>query len=156
MDERTWARHASPWSVFTRIATMPFLMLALWSPHWIGWWALLPIVAVAAWAVANPRLFPPPATTDNWASKATFGERVWLAREKRPIPAHHARAAALTSSLAAAGTLAMIIGALLGEPTTFLVGGTVAFLAKLWFVDRMVWLYEDMKDADPVYRSWLK
>jgi hypothetical protein len=38
-------------------------------------------------------------------------------------------------------------------PTLF--GGTLILLGKLWFVDRMVWLYEDMKDASPVYRSWL-
>jgi hypothetical protein len=31
----------------------------------------------------------------------------------------------------------------------------VIMLGKLWFVDRMVWLYEDMKDATPEYRSWL-
>ncbi len=33
--------------------------------------------------------------------------------------------------------------------------GAVGYLGKLWFVDRMVWLFEDMKDAVPEYRSWL-
>ena len=156
MTEETWARHASPWSVYTRIATMPVLMAALWSPHWIGWWSALPLALLAVWLVLNPRLFPPPATTDTWASKATFGERVWLNREARPIPEHHARAARLTSTLSGAGAIAMLAGAALAEPIAFLVGGAITFLAKLWFVDRMVWLYEDMKDADPVYRSWLR
>lgn len=32
--------------------------------------------------------------------------------------------------------------------------GTV--LPKAWFVDRMVWIYENMKDTNPVYLSWLK
>jgi hypothetical protein len=36
-----------------------------------------------------------------------------------------------------------------------LVGFLLAFFGKLWFADRMVWLYEDMKDATPEYRSWL-
>ena len=27
--------------------------------------------------------------------------------------------------------------------------------AKTWFVDRMVWLFDDMKDTRPEYRSWL-
>jgi hypothetical protein len=25
---------------------------------------------------------------------------------------------------------------------------------KLWYLDRMAWLWEDMKDADPEYRKW--
>ena len=29
------------------------------------------------------------------------------------------------------------------------------YLGKMWFLDRMVWLYEDMKDTTPEYRSWL-
>jgi hypothetical protein len=28
MDDRAWARHANPWSVWTRFATLPFLLLA--------------------------------------------------------------------------------------------------------------------------------
>jgi len=156
MSESAWARHASPWSVYSRIATMPLLMLALWSMHWIGWWALLPLALVAAWLVANPRLFPPPKSTNSWASKATFGERVWLDRKAHPIPRHHERAAMITSSIAAAGTLAMLAGVALAEPAVFFAGGSVAFLGKLWFVDRMVWLFEDMKDENPVYRSWLR
>lgn len=26
--------------------------------------------------------------------------------------------------------------------------------AKLWFVDRMAWLYADMRDATPEFRAW--
>ncbi len=37
-----------------------------------------------------------------------------------------------------------------------LLGMTLTFLGKLWFVDRMVWLYEDMRNATPEYRSWLR
>jgi hypothetical protein len=29
-------------------------------------------------------------------------------------------------------------------------------LCKLWFVDRMVWLYEDMRQEMPEYRDWLR
>lgn len=28
-------------------------------------------------------------------------------------------------------------------------------LAKLWFCDRTVWLYEDMAGADPRLREWV-
>ncbi|QTH73717.1 hypothetical protein [Pseudoalteromonas xiamenensis] len=25
-----------------------------------------------------------------------------------------------------------------------------------WFVDRMVWIYQDVKDLNPTYQSWLR
>ena len=31
MDDRVWMRHANPWSGYTRIATAPFLFIAIWS-----------------------------------------------------------------------------------------------------------------------------
>jgi hypothetical protein len=34
-------------------------------------------------------------------------------------------------------------------------GATLVILGKLWFIDRMVWLYGDMKDTNPEYQSWL-
>lgn len=36
-----------------------------------------------------------------------------------------------------------------------LLGSLVVYAGKLWYLDRMVWLYEDMKDRDPRYRAWL-
>jgi hypothetical protein len=37
-------------------------------------------------------------------------------------------------------------------PTLF--GAMLVYAGKLWFLDRMVWLYEDMKDATPEYKAW--
>jgi len=37
-----------------------------------------------------------------------------------------------------------------------LLGLVLVMICKLWFVDRMVWLYEDMKDQHPTYREWLR
>ena len=34
-------------------------------------------------------------------------------------------------------------------------GLMVEMLGQWWFADRMVWLYEDMKDKDPEYQRWL-
>jgi hypothetical protein len=31
MDERAWERHASPWSVWTRVASLPPLLAEGWS-----------------------------------------------------------------------------------------------------------------------------
>ncbi|MCA8931790.1 MAG: hypothetical protein KDA49_04945, partial [Rhodospirillaceae bacterium] len=46
MDDATWARHASPWSVWTRVPIALLLVLAIWSRVWLGWWALLPVALV--------------------------------------------------------------------------------------------------------------
>ena len=35
-----------------------------------------------------------------------------------------------------------------------ILGITMAYLGKSWFLDRMVWLYEDMKNDNETYKSW--
>ncbi|WP_245416127.1 DUF6653 family protein [Microvirga sp. 17 mud 1-3] len=156
MDERTWERHASPWSVWTRVASFPLLLLAIWSHAWIGPWAILAVALVAVWLWLNPRLFRPPARTDSWSAMATFGERVWLNRKAVPIPAHHARMANILSVVAALDALPAFAGAVLTDLTAALTGAAVVMLGKLWFCDRMVWLYRDMKEIHPPYAAWLR
>jgi hypothetical protein len=155
MTEGVWRRHANPWSVWTRLLILPLFGLAVWSRVWIGWWSVLPVLLIAAWAWLNPRVFPVPASTSNWASKAVLGERVWLARDTLPIPDHHARAATLLSVLSAVGVPFYAFGLYALQIWPALLGLTLIFFGKLWFVDRMVWLYEDMMDRSPEYRSWL-
>lgn len=156
MTENAWARHANPWSVWTRVVSLPPLLAAIWSHTWLGWWAVLPIVAMLGWLWLNPRLFAPPVHTDTWASKATFGERVWLARDDLPIPAHHQRAALVLSAISGATFVAAVIGAIRNDLALTVGAGSLSWVAKMWFADRMVWLYEDMKDKSPQYRSWLR
>lgn len=40
MTDESWRRHANPWSVWTRFAAIPAVVLAIWSRTWIGWWCL--------------------------------------------------------------------------------------------------------------------
>jgi hypothetical protein len=154
MDEYTWERHASPWSVWTRVASMPLILVAIWSHTWIGVWSLLAIVLVALWLWLNPRLFPPPARKDGWSAKTTFGERVWLNRKEVPIPEHHVRVANIMTTISAVGFVIAIAGAYMNELLPTVAGGIVSWFAKMWFCDRMVWLYEDMKDKHPSYARW--
>jgi len=156
MDDETWERHANPWSVWTRVATWPAIMLVLWSFHWWGAWSLLPLAIVIGWLALNPRAFPPPASTKSWAARAVMGERVYMRSEEHPIPIYHRNAATLLSIGSALGALIMMAGLLTREPTAFLAGGVTTFLCKLWFVDRMVWLYEDMSKEVAEYRDWLR
>ncbi len=49
MTDDAWKRHANPWSVWTRFAAIPLMILAIWSRVWLGWWCLVPIAAVEVW-----------------------------------------------------------------------------------------------------------
>lgn len=156
LDDAGWERHANPLSVWTRIAIWPFLLLTLWSFHWIGWIAAMPLALIAIWTFINPRAFPPPASTKSWASRAVLGERVYLARDRVPIPDHHRIAAQWLSAGGALGGLVMLGGLVAKSPALFLVGATAAFLAKMWFIDRMVWLFDDMSARHAPYAAWLR
>ena len=156
LDERGWERHAAPWSVWTRVAILPLGALAVWARVWIGWWFLLPLAALVVWSFVNPRAFPPPVTTRTWSARAVMGERVWLARGALPIPEHHARMAAVTSGIAAAGLPLAAWGLWRLELWPLLLGLALCLVGKFWFIDRMVWLFEDMAREDPIYRAWLR
>lgn len=156
MDSTVWERHANPLSVYTRIPILMLMVLAIWSHVWIGWWCLLPIIALAVWAFVNPRAFPPLKRTTNWASRGVMGERVWLNDKDVPIPSHHAAWAGWLALASGLSVIPMIWGLIVLDPFAAFLGGLLTTLFKVWFVDRMVWLYEDMKDADPSYRTWLR
>ncbi|WP_417689284.1 DUF6653 family protein [Roseibium sp.] len=155
MDASTWQRHASPWSVYTRMATLPLLALAIWSHAWYGaWLAIGATFAVCAWLWVNPRLFPPPKTMESWASKATLGERIWLNRSAVPIPGEDSRTAMTLSLVTGVGFIATVYGSISNELLIAVPGLIVTYAGKLVFLDRMVRLYEQMRNAHPLYRFW--
>ncbi|MGA9382659.1 MAG: DUF6653 family protein, partial [Phormidium sp.] len=110
MDEATWARHANPWSVWTRFTVLPLLILAIWSRVWLGWWCLIPVTIVIGWMWLNSRIFPKPNSTNNWASKAVLGERVWLNRDNIPVPKHHQGVPNILSVVSTSGVIFLIWG----------------------------------------------
>ena len=42
------------------------------------------------------------------------------------------------------------------DPWMTIAGLAITMGAKLWFLDRMVWLFEDMIDQHEPYRRWLR
>lgn len=155
MDEETWLRHANPLSVWTRAVTLLPITAVIWSRVWIGGWSLALLGPIFIWLWLNPRLFAKPASTNNWASKATFGERVLLNRSEVPVPAHHLRAANTLKGIAAIGMLPYVYGLWILDIGITLLGLTLVYAGKMWFLDRMVWLYEDMRRKNNEYASWL-
>ncbi len=146
MDDETWEKHANPWGVWTRNTVLPVLIVAFWSRVRLGIWAIAPVAAAILWMWVNPRLFKKPESTDNWASKSVFGERVWLNRKTVPVPGHHRRAPNILSAVSGVGFLFVIYGVYFLEIWPVLFGSALIYLGKLWFLDRMVWLYEDTKE----------
>ncbi len=155
MSPEVWARHANPLSVWTRFAVLPFLIVAVWSRAWFGWWSLVPIFAIVVWTWLNPRVFRRPASTRNWASKAVLGERVWLNRKEVPIPRHHIKAIRALNIITGLGSLLLLYGLIVLDVFATTVGACVVVLDKCWFLDRMVWLYDEMVENHSPYRDWL-
>ena len=155
MDDETWSRHANPWSVWTRFIILPVLALVIWSRAWLGWYSLIPIGAVLIWTWLNPRAFNKPKTTKHWSSKAVLGERVWIKRKDLPVPQHHLKAILVLNILTASGVPFLIWGLYTLRLWPTVLGVLLVYLGKMWFLDRMVWLFEDMKNASPEYQSWL-
>jgi hypothetical protein len=155
MSDEVWARHANPWSGLTRFTALPLLIVAFWSRVWLGWWALVPVSLALLWTWLNPRLFRKPVSTRHWISKGVLGERVWSNRAEIPVPEHHRRVPNILSAISGVGGIFVIWGVatLAIWPTAF--GVALVYLGKLWFIDRMVWLYEDMKEATEEYARWL-
>lgn len=156
MDEKAWNRHSNPWSVYTRFTALPLISLAFWSREWIDVYSVILIAFSFLWVWINPRLFSIPSTTNNWASMGTFGERIYLNRQNEAIPVHHLTVCRSLQLLSAIGLPIFIYGLYSLDIWILLLGNFWIMLFKAWFVDRMVWLYMDMKESNPTYRSWYK
>jgi hypothetical protein len=156
MDDATWLRHANPWSVWSRATVLPLVILAVWSRDWLGSWSWAAIALSVAWMWANPRVFRRPRSMDNWASRGVLGERVWLNRDAVPVPEHHRVVPHVLNAVTAIGTAFVVWGLVALEAWPTMLGAMLIYCGKLWFLDRMVWLYQDMSAQNEHYRAWFR
>lgn len=150
-----WMRHANPVSVWTRFAALPMLAVAVWSRDWIGWLSLLPIVLSVVWIGINPLFFAAPRSTKSWASRGVLGERIWTEAERTSLP-HQFRSQAPTVAMVfqSAGVVIMGYGLWVLDPVATATGLLLVQVAKVWYIDRMVLLFDDMKSRNAEYASW--
>ncbi|MEC9281790.1 MAG: DUF6653 family protein [Bdellovibrionota bacterium] len=155
LTDENWMKHANPWSVWTRYSVLPVIILAFWSRTWIGLWHLVPASIGIAWMFFNPILFKKPKSTNNWASKSVLGERVFLNRDKVDIPPiHNSPIHKILNTISSIGMLISIWSIVTYSVWGAVLGTALAYIGKSWYLDRMVWLYEDMKGNDE-YKKWL-
>ncbi|MEO9819374.1 MAG: DUF6653 family protein [Paracoccaceae bacterium] len=145
MNDATWRRHANPWSGWTRmLTTLPLLCLAIWSRVWIGSWAFMFVGLALFWIWLNPRAFAEPKRFDAWMSKGVLGERIFI-EHRAELPAHQITAARALSLLSVPGALILMWGLYVMWWEGVVFGVVLTALPKVWFVDRMVWVFEDWR-----------
>jgi len=149
LEGDSWQRHANPWSVYTRIPIPPLLVAAIWSRSRIGWWSLVPAGLVCGWTAVNPRAFPPPRSLDHWASRAVLGETAWAKRQEVPVPPRHRVAPDVLGAISAAGVPFVARGLVVRDGWMVLFGLAVQMAGKIWFLDRMAILSDDVAVAEP-------
>ena len=150
-----WMRHANPASVVTRFSCLSLLALAIWSRSWIGWYSVIAIVAATVWIFVNPRVFGVPASTRNWFSRCVFGERIWADRASIELPPQFRSSIPnLTDLYSFIGLAFLTVGLVISDVWLVVAGLVITHGGKLWYLDRMVLLYEDMKQRDANFASW--
>jgi len=141
-DDDSWLKHANPWSIWTRFATLPLIVLSIWSRIWIGWYCLIPFAILVFWIWINPTLFSKPKDYSSWGAKAVLGERIFMKRSETPIPNGHIKLITILNVLQSLGAAVLIYGIWNFDVNLTLHGTVYVYLTKMWFLDRMVWLYE--------------
>jgi len=92
----------------------------------------------------NPRVFPPRRSMDTWVSRSVLGERYWSARKESPIPERHRAAPLVLGVISAAGVPFWVWGLIVLDLWITAFGLAGQMLGKLWFLDRMALLYDDV------------
>ena len=153
LDDAGWARHANPWSGWSRvITTLPLLVAAIWSRAWLGYWSLALIALAIWWIWFNPRAFGPAKDDHAWISRCVLGERFWTNRKQVPVPERHRTLPNILNVVSLTGFPFLAWGLLKFEIWPTLLGMVLITGAKLWYVDRMAILYDDMVAVHPTLR----
>ena len=105
------------------------------------------------WLLINPTLFSKPKSIDNWGSKAVIGERYWSERKENFVPKHHNVPIMILTILQTIGGIVLMIGLWKLEVNLTIMGMITVYLSKMWFLDRMVWVYEDMTTKGKNYET---
>ena len=138
LSDKTWERHANPWSGWTRVLSMPALAVGLYlHSFWI-------LGVVVIWLIVNPIIFPKPKSVDNWMSKGVLGEKLYFKdgkKLKKDLPT-------LLNVLNVPVFISFIYFGWQQELLPVVLAGLLTMTIKFWFIDRMVALIEKEAASD--------
>ncbi|HET9874261.1 MAG TPA: DUF6653 family protein [Mycobacterium sp.] len=124
-----FARHANPWSAWSRWATTPLILVPVWKRSWRA------AVPVAIWFALNPVAFPEPTDRSAWSTRAMLGEERWII--DRP------RDAALSLNVAAsAATATALINARRRRLLPTVIATVVAMVLTLGYWELVARYYD--------------
>ncbi|MDY6761785.1 MAG: DUF6653 family protein [Candidatus Nanohaloarchaea archaeon] len=152
-DEETWLRHANPLSVYTRYTVLPLLIVSLWSRRWIGTYFLIPLALSMVWMYVNPRLFGKPDSFDSWAARSVLGERIWKEKSSYDVGKDFIIQIRILNLIQVLAIPPLAWGLYYFEFWPTLTGFILLNLGKSWFLDRMVWLYQEHSGEERV-KQW--
>jgi Family of unknown function (DUF6653) len=108
-----------------------------------------------AWMLLNPRVFSRPRSTKSWASKAVLGERIWIEAARSSLPvAFRSRVPAVVEWYQALGLPFIVYGLVTFDVVAAFTGVLIVQRGKLWYLDRMVLVFEAAKVTSAEYASW--
>jgi len=61
----------------------------------------------------------------------------------------------ILTALSSIGAIICVYGLIALSVWAVVTGIVIVIIGKTWFLNKMVWLYEDMKENNPEYRGWL-
>jgi len=140
-----WRKYTNPWSIWVRFFILPMLIVSMWSRVWLDQWSLILIVMTLAWIWFNPRIALSKKTKNVWAMQAILGERLWLDRQNNLIPEHHFFVITALQIIVIVSFLTCVVGIVLLNKWLTFFGLCFTYIGMCWFLDRMVWLYNDDK-----------
>jgi hypothetical protein len=153
LDDIGWARHANPWSGWTRFTTcLPLLVFAAWSRIWLGWGCLAPVALAVLWIWANPRAFGPARDDSAWITRRVLEERFWAGRVKLEVPERHRKLPHVLNVVSLSGMPFVIWGLVALDLWPTAMGIVLIIGSKLWYIDRMAIHYEDIVYNSPDLR----
>lgn len=132
LSDKTWSKHANPWSGWTRVLVMPALAVGL---YYHNFWIL---AATMIWLVINPVVFPKPKNTNNWMSKGVLGEQMYFKdgkKLKKDLPT-------LLNLANIPVSIAFLYFGWQQDLVPMVLAGLLTMTIKFWFIDRMVQMVE--------------
>jgi len=81
-------------------------------------------------------------------SKSVLGEKYWSERKMKSVPKQHNTPVLILTILQAIGGIILIVGLWKLDISLIIIGTIIIYMAKMWFLDRMVWIFENMKNED--------